>query len=160
MLLEQMRECEHPSSQLCGVRASGLDFGLMFAAVFVVWLVVCVLVVCFAMVLSPGVGAAFFSFLILMGGVMLGMRTPGMSCPEQFAARVRQPVVGQDREKWIRLHKQTLGDWRQENPNPTDKLGTRTLLGAPGLTTRSKDAANGAPGHTTSNKKLLETRSY
>ena len=29
------------------------------------------------------------------------------------------------------------------------------LAGAPGLTTRSKEATNGAPGRTTSNKKLL-----
>ena len=31
-------------------------------------------------------------------------------------------------------------------------LGARTLLGAPGLTTRSKDATNGAPGLTTRSK--------
>ena len=37
------------------------------------------------------------------------------------------------------------------------RQGTRTLLGAPGLTTRSKKLL-GAPGHTTRNKKLLETR--
>ena len=30
----------------------------------------------------------------------------------------------------------------------------KKLLGAPGLTTRSKDATNGAPGMATSNKKL------
>ena len=31
---------------------------------------------------------------------------------------------------------------------------TRTLLGASGIATRSKDATNGAPGLTTRNKKL------
>ena len=39
----------------------------------------------------------------------------------------------------------------------------RRLLGAPGIATRSKDAILGAPGRTTSNKKLLVTlgtRSY
>ena len=65
----------------------------------------------------------------------------------QHSAVRRAPVVPATCLRELRRF--GMGDWESEQV-------IRTLLGAPGHTTRSKKLL-GAPGLTTSNKKLLET---
>ena len=64
---------------------------------------------------------------------------------------LQRPWRSSDDLRPLRAGEQTAAFCKKRHP----LLGTRTLLGAPGIATRSKDATNGAPGHTTRNKKLL-----